>query len=52
MNQPPSANITAPAANAVFAQGDVITITANPADADGVISKVEFFAGSQSALHR
>ena len=46
VNQPPTVAVTAPAANRVFAQGELITITANPADADGSMSKVEFYAGA------
>jgi hypothetical protein len=45
-NVAPTVSITAPAANAQFTQGDNISITANAADADGTITKVEFFNGS------
>jgi hypothetical protein len=45
-NVAPTVSITAPAANAQFTQGDNISITANAADADGTIIKVEFFNGS------
>ncbi|MFT3981641.1 MAG: Ig-like domain-containing protein [Ferruginibacter sp.] len=43
---PPSASITSPANNSSFAAGSNITINANASDADGTISKVEFFNGS------
>jgi hypothetical protein len=45
-NVAPSVSLTGPAADAQFTQGDNINITANAADADGTISKVEFFNGS------
>ncbi|ASZ10262.1 hypothetical protein CK934_04335 [Chitinophaga sp. MD30] len=44
-NQPPTASITAPANNAIFNAPASISITANASDADGSISKVEFFNG-------
>jgi gliding motility-associated-like protein len=45
-NTPPTGSITRPATNATFAQGAAIAITANAADADGSVAKVEFYAGS------
>ncbi|WP_207510658.1 glycosyl hydrolase family 18 protein [Longitalea luteola] len=45
-NQAPTVSITAPANNATFTAPAGITLTANAADADGSISKVEFFNGS------
>ena len=45
-NTAPSVSITAPASKAIFTQGENISITANAADADGTISKVEFYNGS------
>jgi chitinase len=42
-NQAPSVSITAPANNASFTAPAAITLTANATDADGTISKVEFF---------
>ena len=47
-NQPPSVALTAPASGASFASGSAITVSANAADADGSIAKVEFFRGSTS----
>jgi RHS repeat-associated protein len=46
INAPPAVAITAPAAAQVFNPGATISITANPSDADGTVTKVEFFAGS------
>ncbi|MDF2454571.1 MAG: C-terminal target protein [Cytophagaceae bacterium] len=45
-NQPPTVNLTAPVANASFTAPDSISLSANAADADGTLSKVEFFNGS------
>ena len=42
----PTVAITSPAANANFIAPATISITANAADADGTIAKVEFFNGS------
>lgn len=42
-NQAPSVSITSPIANASFAAGSSVTIDAVASDADGSISKVEFF---------
>jgi hypothetical protein len=45
-NVAPTANITAPAANAQFIEGDDATITVNATDTDGIITQVDFFNGS------
>ncbi len=45
-NSPPLVSLTSPANNAGYNQGSSITISANATDANGTISKVEFFAGS------
>jgi Bacterial Ig domain len=45
-NQVPTVSITSPANNASFAAPANITINANAADADGTISKVEFYNGT------
>ncbi|MGV3502886.1 MAG: DUF4082 domain-containing protein, partial [Adhaeribacter sp.] len=45
-NPPPSVAITAPANNASFTAPATITIDANASDANGTITKVEFFQGS------
>lgn len=46
-NQPPTASITSPANNASFTAGSNITIDATATDADGTISKVEFYKGAE-----
>ncbi len=46
VNTAPTVSITAPANNASFAAGASISLTANAADEDGVISKVEFYNGT------
>jgi endo-1,4-beta-D-glucanase Y len=45
-NQNPTVSLTAPANNAAVCQGTAITLTATAADADGNISKVEFYNGT------
>jgi hypothetical protein len=45
-NQAPTVSITAPSNNAVYTSSASVTITANANDADGSISKVEFYNGS------
>jgi len=45
-NQSPVVNITSPAANASFNAPASITITASASDADGTVSKVEFYNGA------
>jgi GH18 family chitinase len=47
-NQPPTVGLTAPANNATYTAPASINITANAADADGTVSKVEFFNGASS----
>jgi len=47
-NVPPTVSITTPANNANFPNDTTITITANAADSDGIVSKVEFFRGGTS----
>ena len=44
-NQAPTVSLTAPAANAQFVEGSNISLTANAADTDGSIRKVEFYQG-------
>jgi hypothetical protein len=46
VNTPPTVSITAPANNATFTAGSNITITANASDADGTVTKVEFYQGT------
>lgn len=45
-NTPPTCAITSPSNGADFTEGDDITINATASDADGTVSKVEFFQGS------
>ncbi len=45
-NNSPSVNLTAPANNATYNAPASVTLTANAADTDGTISKVEFFNGA------
>jgi hypothetical protein len=45
-NTPPTVSITAPANNASFNANSSVTITANAADANGTVTKVEFFNGA------
>jgi M6 family metalloprotease-like protein len=45
-NVAPTISITSPSANASFVAPASVNITANASDADGTISKVEFFVGT------
>lgn len=45
-NQDPSVSITSPIANASVTQGGAIIIEANATDADGSVTKVEFYQGA------
>ena len=45
-NNPPAVSITAPANNATFNSGATVTITATASDANGTVTKVEFFNGT------
>jgi chitinase len=47
-NQAPTVSLSSPAGGATFTAGSTITVSANAADADGTVSKVEFFQGSTS----
>ncbi|WP_081428666.1 glycosyl hydrolase family 8 [Cytophaga hutchinsonii] len=46
VNAAPTVSLTAPSNNAAFNAPASVTLTANAADADGTIAKVEFFNGS------
>lgn len=46
VNPPPSVNLTSPLTNASFVAPATINISANASDANGSVSKVEFFNGS------
>jgi GH18 family chitinase/chitodextrinase len=45
-NTAPTVSLTAPAAGATYAAPATINITANAADADGTVSKVDFYNGA------
>ena len=45
-NVPPTVSLTAPATGATFAAPATINLTATAADADGTVSKVEFYQGT------
>jgi Bacterial Ig domain/Calcineurin-like phosphoesterase/Purple acid Phosphatase, N-terminal domain len=45
-NQPPTVSITSPSSGATFIAPATITITANAADVDGAITRVDFYRGS------
>ena len=47
-NQAPTVSITAPVSGATFTAGANITVSANAADSDGSVAKVEFFRGTTS----
>ena len=47
-NVAPLINLTSPAVGASVVLGDVFTVAANASDSDGVVGKVEFFAGAMS----
>ncbi len=46
VNQAPTVSLTAPSNNASYTSGANITIRANAADADGSVSKVDFYNGT------
>jgi endo-chitodextinase len=46
VNQPPTVSLTAPANNVTTTVGTLLSIVANAADADGTVTKVEFFTGA------
>ena len=45
-NAAPTVSLTAPAANAAYTAPASITLTANAADSDGTVSKVDFYQGT------
>jgi regulation of enolase protein 1 (concanavalin A-like superfamily) len=45
-NTPPTVSLTNPAAGATFTAPANITVSANASDADGTVSRVEFYAGA------
>ena len=47
VNQPPTVVLTAPATGATYTPPATITLTANAADKDGTVARVDFYAGTQ-----
>ena len=45
-NKPPKVSLTAPVANAFFAQSASVPFAASASDADGTVARVEFFANA------
>ncbi len=45
-NTAPSVSLTAPTNNAVFNEGDTVTLTATASDSDGTVTVVEFYSGN------
>ena len=45
-NVPPTVSLTAPAGSSIYAAPATIILTANAADSDGTIAKVEFYQGN------
>jgi hypothetical protein len=45
-NNPPSVSLTAPTANSTYSAPASVTIAANASDSDGIVSKVEFYQGT------
>lgn len=46
VNQPPAVSLTSPADNTTITKGDMIHISADAADSDGAVDRVEFYDGS------
>ena len=47
-NVPPSVSLIAPAGGEIIVLGDAVALTASASDSDGVVAKVEFYAGTTS----
>jgi hypothetical protein len=50
-NQPPSVSLTSPADNTTVTKGSTINISANAADGDGSVIRVEFYADNTLLVH-
>jgi uncharacterized protein YjbI with pentapeptide repeats len=50
-NQPPAVSLTSPADNATVTKGATVNISADAADNDGSVIRVEFYAGSTLLVH-
>jgi uncharacterized protein YjbI with pentapeptide repeats len=46
VNQPPTVSLTSPANNTTVTKGDTVNISADAADSDGSVIRVEFYAGT------
>jgi hypothetical protein len=46
INEPPAVSLTTPADGATYTAPATVTITANASDVDGVVTRVDFFAGT------
>jgi uncharacterized protein YjbI with pentapeptide repeats len=45
-NQPPTVSLTSPANNTTVTKGAIVNLSANAADSDGSVIRVEFYAGN------
>jgi chitinase len=50
-NQPPTVSLTSPADNSTVTKGDTVNISADAADSDGSVIRVEFYAGTTLLVH-
>jgi uncharacterized protein YjbI with pentapeptide repeats len=50
-NQPPTVSLTSPANNTTVTKGSTVTISADAADSDGSVIRVEFYAGNTLLVH-
>ena len=50
-NQPPTVSLTSPADNTTVTKGATVNISANAADSDGSVIRVEFYAGNTLLVH-
>ena len=50
-NQPPTVSLTSPADNTTVTRGSTVNISANAADSDGSVIRVEFYAGNTLLVH-
>jgi len=51
VNQPPTVSLTAPANNTTVTKGDIVNISADAADSEGPVIRVEFYAGNTLLVH-
>jgi uncharacterized protein YjbI with pentapeptide repeats len=50
-NQPPTVSLTSPADNTTVTKGATVNISADAADSDGTVIRVEFYAGNTLLVH-